>query len=187
MNILRNLFCRYVCFLLLVTLAPVQPAKGSNVRDDGIGYEIIAKSTVSKGDAYITLKLMIVNHSSEPVFISRGIGRCSKWSGHSQIQLLNERNENVLHSGCDVAELPIADADLKDTLHNSDLWIRLLPDEIYGEEEAIAIPNRRGSYRIRAELRPPGFPEQQKRLLKEQGIRVLEHSHRSEEHTSELQ
>jgi len=169
---------RHKFFFIFVLVAAFQlSTNADDIGHDGIRYEIIAEQQVYKAGSYATLKLMVINRGSEAVFISRDIGRCSKWSGHSEIQLLNEKRENVLRGGCDVAEGPIRDADLKSALNDPGLWIRLLPNEIYGTEEHIALPSTRGFYQLRAELWPPGFPVEQKKLIQQQGLRVLQHSH----------
>jgi hypothetical protein len=178
MKLQEQHFLRHKFFLVFTLVAAFQlPISADDVGHDGISYEIIAEQHVYKANSYATLKLMVTNRGSEPVFISRDIGRCSKWSGHSEIQLLNEKRENVLRGGCDDAEGPIRDADLKSTLNDPNSWIRLFPNEIYGTEEHITLPTVRGLYHLRAELWPPGFPAEQKKLLQQQGLRVLQHSH----------
>ena len=178
MKLKRQHFPQYALFGVFALVAALHlPTKANDIGRDGISYEILAEQQTYKAGSYATVELIIINHGSESIFISRDIGRCSKWSGHSEIQLLNGKNENLLRGGCDSAEGPIRDAELKNTLNDPDLWIRLLPNEIYGTEEHIALPSTRGIYHVRAELWPPGFPAEQKKLLQQQGLRVLQHSH----------
>jgi len=180
MKLQEECFLRQKLFLALALVAALQlPTSADNIGHDGISFEIIAEQQAYKAGSYATMKLMIINRGSEAVFIGRDIGRCSKWSGHFEIQLLNKKGENVLRGGCDIAEQPIRDAELKNTLNDPGLWIRLLPNEIYGTEEHIALPSTRGVYRVRAELWPPGFPARQQELLKQQSLRVLQFQHQA--------
>src|ERR1700686_4385648 len=95
---------RHKVFFVVALVAALQlPTSADDIGHDGISYEIIAEQQVYKVGSSATLKLVVINRGGNPVFISRDIGRCSKWSGHSEIQLLNEKGENVLRGGCDVA------------------------------------------------------------------------------------
>lgn len=172
---------RFVLFGLpsvVFLLSSISEFGGTEPKEaDRIGYQVVADRTNYKANEYATLRFMIINQGSDDLFVSRRIGSCSKWSGHFELQLLDDRGENMLHGGCDAAERPIPDSRLREELNDCALWIRLLPGEIYGTEEKIALPSQKGTYHVRAELWPPGFPARQKQLLKEQNLRVLQSSH----------
>jgi hypothetical protein len=53
-------------------------------------------------------------------------------------------------------------------------FIVLEQGEIYGREEVVQLPEKKGSYELKAELVPPSLPEKQLETLSEKRIRVLE-------------
>jgi hypothetical protein len=53
----------------------------------------------------------------------------------------------------------------------------LKPREIYGAEESVDLPNRKGTYKLVGQLRPPGLSKEEIDGLAAEQVRVMRSPH----------
>lgn len=122
------------------------------------------------------VRFSVVNRGNDSIYLTRGF-ICGKWIGFVDFHILNSRGQDVINRGCDAYILPIPLNEVKQEVTESRGWLRLDPYEIYGEEAEFELPEKKGSYRLVAELIPPGFTIDQKQLLASEQIHVLQTRH----------
>src|SRR5258708_33046909 len=122
------------------------------------------KAEYHRGESAI-VRFTVTNNGNEAVYVHRHLGTCSRWTGHTELQFFDHRNQRVPRPGCDAFVMAIPENNLKEAVSNSRYWMLLLPGEIYGSREVIDLPSPKGAYRIEAELWPPGFSDREVQLL----------------------
>jgi hypothetical protein len=169
--------CCGIAIGLFASINNVQANPEDN--NDMISFQVsIDKTEYHVGENAI-IRLIVINHGAKPLYVSHGgLGStCSKGSGFADVRFLDRQGRNVAMPGCDVAEYRIPGGAIKDLFNNSRSWILLLPGEVYGREENIVLPSRKGPYKIMAELWPPRFSTEDRKDIASEQIRVLSSRH----------
>lgn len=144
--------------------------------EDAIYFQISTPKTKYRRGEKVIVSLTVVNRGAAPIYIAHGF-ICGKSSGYVEFRTLNSQGQNVENGGCAGSELSVPLDKLKEEVTESRAWLRLDPNEIYGEEEQLDLPPIKASYRLVAELMPPRFSEEQKRVLASEQIVVLQAHH----------
>jgi hypothetical protein len=158
----------------LFTSCSFIPAANSTLQEAKvISFHISSDKTEYRRGEKALFSFIVANRGATPVYVARGFV-CGKWTGFADFHVQNALGQNVENGGCDVVASPIPEDRLKQEITDSPAWLRLDPNEIYGEQRHFSLPSTKGSYRIVAELSPPQFSEQQRRLLASERILVLQ-------------
>jgi hypothetical protein len=166
-GIIVNLFC---------CLPATSSASGVD-ESDMISFRISADKTQYHTGERPTVQFIIVNQGPLPLYVSRDLGTCSKWTGHTELSIRTSDNKQLPRRGCELNIAISGDADLGKIITTSDSWILLKPHDIYGTEESIDLPNRKGTFELVAELWPPGLSKEEIHSLAAEHIRVLQSRH----------
>jgi hypothetical protein len=159
------------CVLLLPVTG--QPQEKT---EDAIYLQISTPKTTYRPGERSLVSFTVRNQGAAPIYLSRSF-ICGTWTGYVDFRILNSLGQNVKNGGCDGFVLPIPLDKVKKEVTESAGWLRLDPGEIYGQEADFEAPVKKGSYRLVAELMPPGFSEQQKQVLASDQILVLQSHH----------
>jgi hypothetical protein len=145
-------------------------------REDTISLHISTPKTIYRPGERSVVSFTVRNQGAAPIYLSRSF-ICGTRAGYVDFRILNSLGENVKNGGCAGSEFSVPLNKLKEEVTESRAWLRLDPGEIYGQEGDFEVPVKKGSYRLVAELIPPGFTEQQKQLLVSERIHVLQARH----------
>lgn len=124
-----------------------------------------------------TIQFIVVNQGSRALYMGRDVGTCSKWTGHTELQILNAQSQKLPGIGCESYIALLPGAKLKEIITHSDSWVLLKPHDIYGTEESIDLPTQQGTYKVFADLWPPGLSTEESDNLAAEHIRVLQSRH----------
>jgi len=142
--------------------------------EDGIAFQIVTDKQIYAPRASLHVKFIVTNTSEAPFYLSRGLGECSSQFGFAYFLIVDQYDHAVRNQGCAADTWPpLGQVDVIKELSDSRSWIKLNPGEIYGGESTFELPSKKGSYRLRAELMPPAFSDEQRRMLSQRGMRVL--------------
>jgi len=123
------------------------------------------------------IQFIVVNQGSRALYVGRDLGTCSKWTGHTELQILNAQSQKLPGIGCESYIALLPGSKLKEIITHSDSWVLLRPHDIYGTEESIDLPTQQGTYKLVAEMWPPGFSKEEIDNLAAEHIRVLQSRH----------
>lgn len=143
-----------------------------------MSFQLATDKVAYRSGETAVLRFTITNTGSQPIYVSRDLGMCSRWTGYFDLAIFDHRDNKISRPGCDVFVTGIPDRNLKESFRSSD-WKVLLPGEAYSLQEGIGVPTAKGRYHLAAELMPPGFPDHQMEMLVADGIRVLRSRHRA--------
>jgi hypothetical protein len=90
------------------------------------------------------------------------------------VKILDENGHDVTTTGCSSDVDPAWETAEMERITKQEFWIVLKPGEIFGATSALELPKRKGTYRLKAELTPPGFSAKAEKLLSDKGIRILQ-------------
>ena len=158
-----------------VLLLPVTGQRQEKT-EDAIYLQISTPKTTYRPGERSLVSFTVRNQGAAPIYLSRSF-ICGTSAGHVDFRILNSQGQNVKNGGCAGSEFSIPLDKLKQEVTGSAGWLRLDPGEIYGQEGDFEAPVKKGSYRLVAELLPPGFSEQQKQVLASEQIFVLQAHH----------
>lgn len=177
MNKYRNIGVRilWTVFFCVFSLFPIEGLTPENT-EDAILFQISTpKNTYRPGEKAV-INFTMVNRGATPIYIARRFV-CSKWTGFVDLRIQNSQGQNVENGGCDAFILPIPMDKIRQEVTDSRGWLRLDPYEMYGEEGEFELARKKGTYRLVADLLPPGFTKQQKEFLASEQIHVLQAHH----------
>jgi hypothetical protein len=149
--------------------------RAGNVSQDEarVEFHIAADRTAYAPGSRMSLRSFVLNPGSMPVHIARNFSSCTGWDGYVNVQILNSDGRNVRKLGCAAEYLPMSSSEIMHQMKNSELWILLGPNEIYGTIDEFELPKEKGVYHIQAELVPPRLSEEQKQTLNENQMPFL--------------
>lgn len=160
--------------LAIVLLVPVQ-GKEQEPRSDNIQFQILPDKLVYTSGESMEVQFLVTNRGAQPIYIGRSLGPCTGPSGFAALEILNERGEDVRHSGCAGNGLRLADDELIRWITDAESFILLKPQETYGEVVRFDVRTKPGEHRLVAELYPANvISEKQKEMLSQRGIRILQ-------------
>src|ERR1700756_680597 len=76
----------------------------------------------------MNLRFFIINHGKIPVYLPRDISYCVFWSGHFDLQILDEKGRNVVSSGCSAEHLPMSSPEILQEMQDPRQWVLLKPN-----------------------------------------------------------
>lgn len=139
--------------------------------ENGVDFRIVTDKRSYAPAATLHVKFLITNPGEEPLYLFRLLSDCSSQIGSYLFFILDEKNKEVPKQRCS-ADL-IMDERVIDELSDPKFGIALRKYDIYGFEGEFQLPAKKGTYRLKAELWPPGFTEKQKEILSQRQMRVL--------------
>lgn len=142
----------------------------------GVSFQVLTDHLDYAPGAALHVKFLVTNTGETPLYFSRHLNGCGSPVGFVSLQILDRNNQDVRDSGCSDDVGPIGDAELIEVVTDPRFWIQLQPREIFGGEATFALPAKKGTYRLKAELFPTSFTEKQKQILSKRGTRVLQSS-----------
>lgn len=162
------------CVLLFSTC--VQDSKPQDCGgDNGIEVRVLPDSTVYRPGSTMHLKFLVTNQDKAPVYFYRvGMSACTGQMGFLSFLVLDEHGKEANTSGCSGDTWPLGMSDAVKMLSDPDSGIRLRRYEIYGFEWEERLPTKKGTYRLKVELVPAFFSDQQREALSERHMRVLQ-------------
>lgn len=138
----------------------------------GVAFQVVTDKTAYAPSSTLWVKFILTNTGKSPLYLSRNLSECSSSQGSFFFLILDDKNQDVTGQGCSLDSWPPGED--VERLADPQLWIRLNQGEIFGREFAFDLPSKKGTYRLKAELTPTDFTDQQKEILSEKQIRVLE-------------
>jgi hypothetical protein len=149
------------------TVAPVPDVK------DYIQVQLVITHSVYAPGSKVHFKFLVTNVGEEPLYLYRA--GCGGPRAYYEVEI-REKSGDPTHAG----RFPgrIADdfdwggRDVVRELNDPQFAIRLQSNEIYGFEDDIELPKKKGVYRIEATFVPAGFAEEQKAALAEKKMRL---------------
>jgi hypothetical protein len=169
---LRILWVVVFCTLSLFPVRGMPEGKP----EEAISLQISTLKTTYRPGEKSLVSFTVRNQGAAPIYLSRSL-ICGTWTGYVDFRILNSQGQNVKNGGCAGSEFSIPLDKLKQEVTGSAGWLRLDPGEIYGREGDFEAPVKKGTYRLAAELMPPGFSEQQKQVLASEKVLVLQVRH----------
>ncbi|PYT76426.1 MAG: hypothetical protein DMG40_26185 [Acidobacteria bacterium] len=158
----------------LISLCSVMyGAKRDSGKENGVDFQIIADRMVYSPGSTMKIKFIVTNIGEKPLYIPRSLSECSNIEGSFFFWLLDQKDRNLTGKGCSSDVGPTWETHIMEEVVDAKRWIALKPGEIFGKTSTFELPRKKGTYRLRAELTPPGFSDKQRELLAQQEIRVL--------------
>ena len=143
--------------------------------DGGIAFTLTTDAAVYPPKAAARVKVLVENTGSTSLYVYRRISQCSGQEGSVYLEILDEVGHDVRAEGCSGDSLPtLTSRDILEEVSRTVKWVEIQPGEIFGRELTIELPRARGTFRLKAELIPPGFSAEQREILRRNGKRVPE-------------
>lgn len=155
------------------SLTPAQQGSSQNAR---VSFEVVPVKTVYRPNEPIVLRLVLTNRGEKPVTVEHFSSLCSSdFFAFVDLKILDARGRESHQAGCagdsfrnkEFLERTVAD------VGKTDHWIKLEPNDLYGEEEIHEVKARTGTYTIKAKFLPARFHEEERKALAQRGITVL--------------
>ena len=175
---MKNRFCKNIvrapcAFAAVVLTVLATPVVGSDCGEEGrIDFRIITAKIHYSPGAIARVKFIITNTGEEPLYLFRSVSDCTSQIGSYLFWILDQDNKEVPLQRCSV-DLAM-DERVINELADPKFGIALRKNDIYGLEEEFQLPVKKGTYRLKAELWPPGFTDKQKEILSQKHMRVLQ-------------
>jgi hypothetical protein len=118
--------------------------------------------------------LLVLNTAESPLYFSRHLSQCGSALGFASFQILDQNHQNVNNSGCSDDIGPLKESEIAGQVTDSRFWVLLKSKEIYGVEMIVKSPAKEGTYRLKAELFPASLTDQQREILSNQHVRILQ-------------
>ncbi|MFY9805555.1 MAG: hypothetical protein WA211_03990 [Candidatus Acidiferrales bacterium] len=170
---MKNAIC--VCIntvgMLLFSLALIG-APPMSEQCDGINFQFLTDKTVYRPGAAMKVKFTVENTAQSPLYLFRLSG-CSSQMG-SYLLLIHDRTNRVVNQGGCSVDFWWDQVDVVQMLTDPKSGIRLSQNEIYGSEELVKLPAKRGSYRLEGEVVPAAYTALQRIALASKEMRVLD-------------
>jgi hypothetical protein len=151
----------------------VHPATPSDGRERKVDFQVVADKAVYSPGSTMNVKFILTNTGETPLYVPRSLSECSNVEGSFFFRILDEKDNNVTGKECSSDVGPAWETHVMDQVIDPKLWIVLGPGEIFGKMSTFELPKRKGTYRLKAELTPPGFSDTQREILGQSQIRVL--------------
>ncbi len=155
------------------SLTPAQQEPSQNVR---VAFEVVPVKAVYRPNEPIVLRLVLTNRGENPVTVERFSSLCSSdFFAFVDLKILDARGRESQQAGCAEDFFPNKEF-LERTVAEvgkTDHWIKLEPNDLYGEEAIHEVKTRTGTYTIKAEFLPARFHEEERKALAQRGVTVL--------------
>jgi hypothetical protein len=172
-NILKILRANCVVVAMFFCTLTPRAAAPDLGRESDVEFRIATDKLVYSPKSTVHLKFLVTNTSEVPLYLFREVSPCSSQLGSYLMLILDRSHREVPIQRCS-ADLLMDTLDVVGTLTNPRFGILLLRGEVYGRDWTFELPDAKGTYRLKAELIPPGFTEGQKELLADRKMRVLQ-------------
>jgi len=161
---------------LIANTAPLADIrlKPNSACDDGLEFRLeIDKNSYTPGTT-IHVRFVVRNDDSTPLYFFRNIGQCSSQIGWLALDLRDQNNHEVESWSCSADDFDFGKRDVAAILSASETGILLNKSEAYIREVDYQLPKQKGTFRLHAELAPPGYlTDKQRAALSKRNIRVL--------------
>ena len=153
------------------------PGPGSNTGET-INFKVFANQATYSAGFKISLTFIVENTGNEPVHILRSTSNCSSPLGAVYLHVIDETGNRVPTTTCHVGIGPVSSSEMLQQVSSERAWLQLNPGEVWGRKIQVKfIGNKRGVFRIRAELTPPAVEKELRKSLAENNIKILERPH----------
>lgn len=152
-----------------------------SAQNDDVSFQVITDKSAYSPHSRMSVKFLIINTGSHPIYIFSGLNSCSSLYGYYEVHVFDDKGEIVPKWACAGNDVwpgmqtvdPVSEL-------RSPQWIELQPGHIYGRQEEVEGPSTRGTYHIGAELVPPhNFGVRQQEILQEKNLRILTSRHKA--------
>jgi hypothetical protein len=157
-----------LCSLATLAQAPTPECGGKT----GVEFRIVTDKLVYPPKAVMRVKFLITNTDATPLHLIQALNDCTSPKGFFWLDILDKNNKTVPIPGCS-ADLLMDQLDAVETLSNPKTSLLLYMQEIYGYEGEYELPDKQGTYRLKAKLFTGDFNEQQQQALADKHMRVL--------------
>ena len=140
--------------------------------DDGVTFRILTDQTEYRPGSTLRVTVLVTNSSSTPLYLFRRLTQCSSQIGSYYFTLFDANRKKVPMPGCS-SDLIMDKVDVVRDLTNPTTGIALESREIFGRQEEIKLPAKKGVYRLRTELIPAGLNAEQEESLAKHHIRPV--------------
>ncbi len=131
-----------------------------------VDFRISTDKTAYAPKSVISVKFTLTNTSPLSFHVFRFLKECSNQDGFVSFQILDQKDHNLRTWKCSADSWPpLAHVDVLEELSNQNLWITLKHGESYHGKLEIELPASKGNYRLKAELIPPAFTDEQRNIL----------------------
>ncbi len=142
-----------------------------------VDFAIVTDRVVYPPGSVAHVKFIVTNKGETPLYLHRPLTECSGQKGFILFQMLDRENRSVDISRCSADSWPpLERAGVFKEVSDPRFWVLLQQWEIYGGESDIELPTKKGIYRLKAELIPPAFSDDQRKTLSQNRTRVLQSS-----------
>jgi len=117
---------------------------------------------------------LVKNNGKMPLYLFRRVGQCTSPVGWLSLELRDQQDHLAEHWGCSIDNFNFGDEDVVQALTKQESGVYLQSGEIYGRERVYKLPEKKGTFRLHAELAPAGLTEGQKQALSQHQMRVLQ-------------
>ncbi len=157
----------------LISLSSITFATSDSTKT-GVDFQVVVDKLVYSPGSTMNVKFILTNTGETPLYITRSLSECSNIEGAFFFRILDQKGHDVTSRGCSSDVGPAWETHVIDQVIDPKLWIALQPGEIFGRSSAFELPKEKGTYRLRAEITPPGFTDKQREMLSQKEIRVLQ-------------
>jgi|SRR6185437_6467521 len=161
-----------VVFALMVPAQSVLPQCGTKSDMD---FQIVTDKLIYSPKSMVHVKFLVANTDytqKRVLHLYRLVSDCSSQMGQYRLTLLDKNNNWVPMQECS-ADVLMDKVDALEVFTNPVTGIALKVGEVFGSEEDVLLPPKKGTYRLKAELFPAAFNEKQRQALLDKQVRVL--------------
>jgi hypothetical protein len=141
--------------------------------DSGVDFQMSTDRRVYLPGALMHVRFTVTNTSETPLYLIRSLDTCGSELGAFALSILDRRNRRWSKMDCSATVL-IDRLDVVEVLTNPKKTILLRNEEIFGREQTVEVPDKRGTYTLEAKLLGPMFNQAQREILAEKRMRILD-------------
>ncbi|MBZ5507017.1 MAG: hypothetical protein LAO78_16295 [Acidobacteriia bacterium] len=159
-----------------IAAPPITPACQNRAQTVKVTFEVVPVKTVFHPNEPIVLRLVLTNRGESSVTVERFSRLCSSdFFVFVDLRILDANGQEAQQAGCAADFFPSQEflERVVSEVGKTDDWIKLDPNDLYGEETARTVKTRKGAYTIKAEFLPARIPEEDTEVLAQRGITVL--------------
>jgi hypothetical protein len=146
--------------------------------DDGVDFRVVPDKGTYAPSSTMHIMFVVTNTADTPIYLFRNVSACSSQIGSYAFLLLDSKGKEVRTQGCS-SDVDMDSMDVVTDLQNAKTGILLKPYEVHGLQWDVKLPEKKGAYRLKAELVPAGFNMFQEQALAEKKMRILRCSFRA--------
>lgn len=157
-----------VLSVLIIRAMPPDPDP-----ENGVDFQIVTDKLVYAPGSTMQVKFLVTNTGKDPIYLFRSVSNCGSQLGSYSLSVFDHNGQQVAIQRC-FSDLFLDKLDVVEELTNPKLGILLEQWDIYGHVADFELPTKKGRYRLKAVLIPPGLLAKQKEILSQKHMRVLQ-------------